>query len=180
LALVRLLRSTEKDVDNRSEALSHKQRRTWFIPALIAAVSFIGGLASNLLASDLEGILKSYRIWVWLLCIAAFIIAIVAAIRDRLQSDELLLAQGRAGQKNLPGPSVISIQDDISKVYITPKLATNALHQLPPPPHDFTGREAELGDLMKKMQQEGVVISALRGQGGGRQDNARAQASRTT
>jgi tetratricopeptide (TPR) repeat protein len=39
------------------------------------------------------------------------------------------------------------------------------LHQLPAPPKDFTGREAELQYLMENLE-KGVTISGLRGQGG--------------
>ncbi len=45
------------------------------------------------------------------------------------------------------------------------QLAT-ALHQLPSPPGDFTGRAEELADLMTRLDQGGVNISGLRGQGG--------------
>jgi tetratricopeptide (TPR) repeat protein len=41
-----------------------------------------------------------------------------------------------------------------------------ALHQLPPPPQDFTGRVAELTELADKIDQGGATISGLRGQGG--------------
>ena len=40
------------------------------------------------------------------------------------------------------------------------------LHQLPPPPADFTGREAELAELMKAVVSRGVTISGLQGMGG--------------
>lgn len=42
----------------------------------------------------------------------------------------------------------------------------NALHQLPSPPRDFTGRERELGELMRALEQGGVTISGLQGLGG--------------
>jgi tetratricopeptide (TPR) repeat protein len=45
-------------------------------------------------------------------------------------------------------------------------LALAALHQLPPPPRDFTGRTAELAELMSKIDEGGVTISGLQGQGG--------------
>jgi tetratricopeptide (TPR) repeat protein len=47
-----------------------------------------------------------------------------------------------------------------------PRAAVSALHQLPPPPQDFTGREAELKELLGKLEQGGVTISGLRGLGG--------------
>ncbi len=42
----------------------------------------------------------------------------------------------------------------------------SALHQLPPPPSDFTGRAADLAELIDKIGQGGVTISGLQGQGG--------------
>ena len=41
-----------------------------------------------------------------------------------------------------------------------------ALHQLPPPPGDFTGRTAELKELTQAIEKGGVTISGLRGMGG--------------
>jgi tetratricopeptide (TPR) repeat protein len=47
----------------------------------------------------------------------------------------------------------------------TAALALVALHQLPPPPGDFTGRADELAELTANIE-HGVNISGLRGQGG--------------
>ncbi|MGH9405181.1 MAG: NB-ARC domain-containing protein [Terriglobia bacterium] len=44
--------------------------------------------------------------------------------------------------------------------------ALNALHSLPPPPGDFTGRETELAELREAIEHGGVHISGLQGQGG--------------
>ena len=44
-------------------------------------------------------------------------------------------------------------------------LELNALHQLPAPPADFTGRTADLDAILSDIQQ-GAVISGLRGMGG--------------
>ncbi|MEW6737387.1 MAG: tetratricopeptide repeat protein, partial [Acidobacteriota bacterium] len=41
-----------------------------------------------------------------------------------------------------------------------------SLHQLPSPPADFTGRQAEIDELLGKIEQGGVTISGLRGMGG--------------
>jgi len=41
-----------------------------------------------------------------------------------------------------------------------------SLHQLPAPPADFTGREAELAELETAIETGGVTISGLRGMGG--------------
>jgi hypothetical protein len=45
-------------------------------------------------------------------------------------------------------------------------LPGSPLHQLPSPPADFTGREADLHELRKGIEQGGTHISGLQGQGG--------------
>jgi tetratricopeptide (TPR) repeat protein len=45
-------------------------------------------------------------------------------------------------------------------------LTLSALHQLPPPPRDFTGREDELLELLAAVEAGGVTISGLQGMGG--------------
>jgi hypothetical protein len=42
----------------------------------------------------------------------------------------------------------------------------SALHQLPPPPADFTGREAEIEELLVALEDASLTISGLRGMGG--------------
>ncbi|MDT7540783.1 MAG: hypothetical protein QOE33_687 [Acidobacteriota bacterium] len=42
----------------------------------------------------------------------------------------------------------------------------NALHQLPAPPRDFTGRKEELDELTREIERGGATISGLQGQGG--------------
>ncbi len=51
-------------------------------------------------------------------------------------------------------------------VYEAPAPIATSLHQLPPPPRDFTGREAELTELMTQAATDGVTISGLHGLGG--------------
>ncbi len=41
-----------------------------------------------------------------------------------------------------------------------------SLHQIPSPPRDFTGREAEIKELMEMLEHGGVTISGLQGLGG--------------
>lgn len=49
----------------------------------------------------------------------------------------------------------------------SPEIATlSALHQLPAPPADFTGRETELAELQQAVEQGGATILGLRGMGG--------------
>lgn len=47
-----------------------------------------------------------------------------------------------------------------------PSTAFSPLHQLPPPPADFTGRAAELAELREAATRGGVTISGVRGMGG--------------
>jgi tetratricopeptide (TPR) repeat protein len=49
---------------------------------------------------------------------------------------------------------------------LSDKRSINPLHQLPPPPADFTGRTAELRELRAAIEKGGVHISGLQGQGG--------------
>jgi tetratricopeptide (TPR) repeat protein len=48
----------------------------------------------------------------------------------------------------------------------SPVLALSALHQLPAPPADFTGRADELKELLEAVKTGGVTISGLQGLGG--------------
>jgi tetratricopeptide (TPR) repeat protein len=51
-------------------------------------------------------------------------------------------------------------------VYEAPPPVIAALHQLPPPPADFTGRTTELRELRAAIEKGGIHISGLQGQGG--------------
>jgi len=55
---------------------------------------------------------------------------------------------------------------DTKIVYEAGAAAATSLHQLPPPPGDFTGREEELAALCRAIEQGGATISGLRGMGG--------------
>jgi tetratricopeptide (TPR) repeat protein len=46
------------------------------------------------------------------------------------------------------------------------RVIISALHQLPPPPSDFTGRDADITELINKIERGGVTISGLQGLGG--------------
>jgi tetratricopeptide (TPR) repeat protein len=65
------------------------------------------------------------------------------------------------------GRDLINQQTIINQtVPAQPSPALNPLHQLPPPPADFTGRTAELAELRAAIEKGGVHISGLQGQGG--------------
>ncbi len=57
-------------------------------------------------------------------------------------------------------------RDKTVNIYNAAPSGVNSLHQLPPPPRDFTGREAEIEELMQAFETGGVTISGLQGQGG--------------
>src|SRR5262245_40206284 len=50
-------------------------------------------------------------------------------------------------------------------VYEAPAPNVTALHQLPPPPPDFTGRDKEMADLRQHLS-TGITVSGVQGMGG--------------
>jgi hypothetical protein len=78
----------EAALASSEHARTHRKRHSWPIPALIAFVSFLGGLASNLVASYIQTNLEPYRRWVWGVCILAGIAAVVAAIVDARETEK--------------------------------------------------------------------------------------------
>jgi hypothetical protein len=66
---------------------------------------------------------------------------------------------------NVSGSSFVG-GDQVTHIYNTPSPNIAALHQLPPPPRDFTGRTAELAELMNAVERGGATISGLQGLGG--------------
>src|ERR1043166_3652006 len=151
----------------------HRSRLPWLIPAviaaLVAALLFIGSVASNLVATDLDQTLKPYRVWVWVAFFVALMVAVVVAVKQALkpaeasergkESEEPERGQVSDGQRN-----VVIAEGEAVVVRIPP--AANALHQLPPPPRDFTGRKEELAELRSHIERGGVTISGLHGLGG--------------
>src|SRR5947209_7685491 len=83
--------------------------------------------------------------------------------------DKLLRAlKERAGKLGLPAPKTVpeTVPPESDARPAATILTLNALHQLPPPPRDFTGRREELEELMSKIERGGVTISGLHGLGG--------------
>jgi tetratricopeptide (TPR) repeat protein len=80
--------------------------------------------------------------------------------------------EGTVGGDVVGGNKTVSLSagDDIvgrDKItYEAPAIGVSALHQLPSPPADFTGRAAELAELRKAVREQGAAISGLRGLGG--------------
>ncbi|HSD85732.1 MAG TPA: NB-ARC domain-containing protein, partial [Anaerolineae bacterium] len=88
-------------------------------------------------------------------------------------SDKLISTNGAArsggidlntrGDANISGDAVG--RDKIVNQLIQPPSGVLALHQLPPPPPDFTGRQSDLADLLDQFQQ-GTTIFGIHGEGG--------------
>ena len=73
----------------------------------------------------------------------------------------------RSGGADIQAQTVSS-QDIVGRdkiVYEATVQVATPLHQLPSPPADFTGREAELKDLLDNIEQ-GAIITGVRGMGG--------------
>jgi tetratricopeptide (TPR) repeat protein len=153
-------------------------RLRWIIPATIAAFSaavlFIGGVAANLIATDLDVTLKPYRVWVWIVFIIAFVVSIVIAVsqihKQVHKQDELHASLDEPTSKSEPSPAprhtIVDGEIEGETFVVRIPSTVNALHQLPPPPRDFTGRVRELEELMSRIERGGVTISGLQGLGG--------------
>ena len=149
----------------------HRSRLPWLIPAIIAALSFIGGVAGNLVATDLDQPLKRYRIEVWVVFGIALVLAVIGAVWQARKPDEASEAEGGADEPERKPDhdirsKVVIAEGEGEAVVVRIPPAANALHQLPPPPRDFTGRKEELGELRSHIERGGVTISGLHGLGG--------------
>jgi hypothetical protein len=166
--------------------------RASLIAGIVAVVIFVGAVASNLIASDLQPILlQHYRGWVWLTGAIALLVAVATAIvevRRRTHSNgpggtvnanaERSAAFANVnrstivtGDKNLVGNEIDGDNVGRDKIIIHQSSSSAAAtltqaHEIPPPPADFTGREDELKELLTAIEVGGVTISGLHGMGG--------------
>ncbi len=96
--------------------------------------------------------------------------SLLKAVIDSRLLDENLLVRLRGIGITVAGDVVLGDKDVVHGDKIVyqsaPPPTFNALHQLPSPPRDFTGREKELDELMRAHEQDGVTISGLQGLGG--------------
>ncbi len=120
-------------------------------------ILFVGGLASNLLASDLQPILQPYRRWVWLTFVIALVVAVATAIVE---------ARSRTHSSGSEAPNSTNHSATAEAIRIVNTNAETQIHQVPRPPADFTGREDELKELLSAIEVGGVTISGLQGMGG--------------
>lgn len=145
--------------------------------AAISAFLFISNVYSNLIADYIRDYLEPYRTWVWVGFGAGIILAFAAGYIAVRQSQQPTEDHSISIGGNVDGSPIIqeshvegdlTIGDKITNIYQPPPSQTSAtsLHQLPPPPKDFTGRKDELDDLLEKVNQGSIAISGLQGTGG--------------
>ena len=84
---------------------------------------------------------------------------------DSVSGDKQVVSDGDLVGGDKVGGDKISGNKIVNLIPPPPPPLT-PLHQLPSPPADFTGREAELRDLHSALEKSGVHISGLQGQGG--------------
>jgi tetratricopeptide (TPR) repeat protein len=85
------------------------------------------------------------------------------------QSGGINVSGGNLSANNLAGRDQYQVAGDKvenKNIYLPPPVTVSALHQLPAPPADFTGRAGELKELLAAVKIGGVTISGLQGLGG--------------
>lgn len=139
-------------------------RRPWLIPGLVALILFVGNLASNLVANDLQTSIAPYRRWIWIVFVIALVVTVIIAIvgnsrKDSSEGDERT-------ERSVPtGDSVAGDKN----VYINQSASQNisALHQLRAPVGDFVGREREIQTLINALRRNSrPCITGVSGMGG--------------
>jgi hypothetical protein len=88
----------------------------------------------------------------------------IAAGRDVTTAGVSAQQDAAIGGDVVSGNKTVIYQSPAAPVAPAPTL--NALHSLPPPPADFTGRVEDLRELRDAIEAGGVTISGLLGQGG--------------
>jgi tetratricopeptide (TPR) repeat protein len=86
------------------------------------------------------------------------------------QSGGINVSGGRiSAQRDIAGRDQDTVHGDKvenKNIYLSPPVPVSALHQLPTPPADFTGRADELIELLQAVKTGSVSISGLHGLGG--------------
>ncbi|MEZ4683384.1 MAG: NACHT domain-containing protein [Caldilineaceae bacterium] len=87
-------------------------RHSWLLPATAALILFLGGVAANWVAADLQDDLEPYRPWVWGAFGLALIVTVVLAVRERQgRRDPIAPApRPRAGRDYIAGDHVAGDQ----------------------------------------------------------------------
>ena len=176
------------------KAAFHKSRlAVSAIFGAFAAFSFIGGIASNILANYVSPWFDHHKWVVWLVCVVAIIVAVAVVVWEKADGarpeatsssvqasgDRAVAVGGDAsgpiatGDGNVVGAG--SQRDVVGRDKITnihhhaAATEKSASHQLPAPKPDFTGRRAELDELKQHLRQNGqraVAIAGAQGMGG--------------
>lgn len=158
-------------------------------------VLLLGEVAIEALSADLQELLHPYRIYVWSVLGLALIATIVMAFRESRASDDASdrgpLGNRNISAGEVKDSTLVTGNDNVIADRTTGDVvrgdkttagdvvhgdkhihieqagspALSALHQLPAPPRDFTGRREEIEELLREME-TGVTISGLRGMGG--------------
>jgi tetratricopeptide (TPR) repeat protein len=144
---------------NRQEGRSYF---TLLIIAGAAALLFLSNIATNLIATDLDLTLRPFRPWVYGICVVAFLVTVALAIHQKRRDDAARASGGAA----VAPPAAPAEEKQREVVVYRARDKASALHQLPPPPRDFTGREQELDELRAGIERGGATISGLHGFGG--------------
>jgi hypothetical protein len=82
------------------------------------------------------------------------------------QSDGVSYGDHASGNLTITGGAVGDFVAGDKHVHEAPVPTVSAQHQLPPPPPDFTGREAEIKELLAALEDASLFISGLQGMGG--------------
>ncbi len=140
---------------------SAKPRR-WVIPALLAAVLFLGEIAIEVLGDDFRRLIGPHRKWVWLAIGVAFLVAVGLAIKEGRKEDE------PAAPQLPPASTLPTAAAPITHIhnYAAAPPAQQMSLPLLAPPRDFVGRHAELATLREQVKERGVSITGVKGQGG--------------
>lgn len=169
-------------------------RRAGMIAGLVAAIFFIGNIASNLIATDLQVAVQPYRLWVWIAGGFALVVAVVIAIVEVHRKEDLAVTPVQAARIVVAGGTRsiatggkvenstlvqgdlnfvskvngdVVTRDKIINITQAPNLAVNALHQLRPPVGDFVGREPEIKTLIYALRDRSrASITGISGMGG--------------
>jgi len=157
----------------------------------VAVILFVGGVASNLVASDLEAMIGPYR-RVWVVFAIALVVTVVAAIVDTCRRDQSTTAENTpiinaSGERSVAGrkierSTIITGDENVGghkidgdnvagnkNIYINQAASptTNALHQLRAPVGDFVGRGQEIETLISALRRDSrACITGISGMGG--------------
>jgi tetratricopeptide (TPR) repeat protein len=136
----------------------------------VAVILFFGGVAANLVASDLDRIIGRYGRWaVWIVFVIALVVTVIVAIVDALDG-KVKLGTPNVDDQNALGDEIGG--DYVARdknIYINQRASPiiNALHQLRTPVGDFVGREQEIESLINALRHGSrACITGISGMGG--------------